>query len=319
MNRNVIIGIIIITICIVLLSINQYTKYREKKLPYGDNLFNKGVNKKEEFQYDFGHIRLGRKEMNKKSIVSKRITFKRPISNPSFMRTITSLDIGISSHVNITVKDLDSAGCTVNFHLSKDLGKYWEISMNWFVHNNRGSVQTGQGLDDKLGTKAISKDIHVMFPRPYLTPPDVKVFLTGFNADYPGLKLSVKKVTKNGFTLNVNKWRNTNYHWFTFDWVSASKNDPIVKLSHYHKSCYPSTKKCSGINKGGLKTTRTITYNPFKSKQSQRIIGISSLDTGSKTNIRLRLFKGDYGVKLQTWWNTTIWGVYTSHMEFLKR
>ena len=317
MNRNVIIGIIIIVIGIVLLGIIQYTQQYnvQKQKPDNSNL----VSKKEEFKYDFGHIGLTTKELRKGRIVSKRITFKHPISNPSFMRTITRLDIGITSHIDVTVKDLSSTGCTVNFHLSKDLSKYWSISMNWFVHNNRGSVQTGQGSDDKLGSKAITKDIHVTFPRPYLTPPDVKLFLTGFNADDPSLKLIVQKVTKNGFTLKVHKWRNTNYHWFKFDWVAASKNDPVVKLSHYYKNCYPSTKKCSLINKGGLKKLRTLIYDPFKYKGSQRIIGISSIDAGSKNNLRLTLFKGDYGVKLRTWWDTTIWGVYTSHMEFIKR
>ena len=274
----------------------------------------KPIKAKSDFKFDSGILKFSRKEFHgaKGQKISKKIVFNKHIDNVSFMRTIKLLDINPGAKVDITVSDLTSKGCNVNLHLSKDVKQYWTMHIHWLAHNSRSHTQTGQYLVN-LRTKAkITKNVYCKFNTPFKVVPKVTTFLTGFNSSDPSIKLKVIAVSKFGFTVQINKWRGSNYDWLKIDWIASSKPDCVAS---YWKGCWKTP--CSDINTTKNKKHRHFTYTwPFKTTRNTRIVGLQGIDINPKAWIRINLESNkNKNTTYQTWANSENYAVHTGNIN----
>jgi hypothetical protein len=250
--------------------------------------------------------------------LTKHVKYKTPIENASILRCITGLDIHKSQKFDLVISNQSNTGFSITLHGSPDFKTYWRVYVGYLVHNNKDGVQSGNGIFENIGKNkyewekkhGLVKHVSFTFDLPYKTPPDIALFLTGFNGEHPTFSYKCVDITTTGFKVVLRKWTTQDINWVKFSWLAKEKTNNNISMAYTNKWCN------KGVDCTALftppKDVRRYTWKT--SNNPNKFIGIHSLEPSSE-RIRLVLEIKGKDNQAVTWAESRHYTLRTSHVE----
>ena len=169
-----------------------------------------------------------------------------------------------------------------------------------------------------------SETVWVSFPSPFSEVPSVGITLSGIDMDdpNPGVKISVEKVTTEGFYIKIVIFPNVSLYMIQIDWIATiSSKSGIYILTLKDDSNSPAFKKLSTT----FYTERPIEYTfdyPRAMTNPGVTVGISGFRMNSK-NARIKVSPSSveankFKVTVTTWYDTALYYVGATILVYEK-
>lgn len=222
---------------------------------------------------------------------SKVVTFYNPYKTlPGLPIGLNMLDVG--DHANPSIKAYPSSIRNNSFEINIDSWSGLVLiggSCGWLeIAPNDPDFQFGSysTLEDHPKDQALRhKTRNITFPRPYAEPPQVVVWIAGFNTSIKQncrIRTFVTEITRTGFTIHIATWEDTILYFGMATWVAYTSTKCGIASGHF------STMGNSLVGQHQEKSTGFVQFGVGVFKHPPRVIvALNSFDLNCKRVMRL--------------------------------
>ena len=193
--------------------------------------------------------------------------------------------------------------------------KLYTASMSWVRVSNENPYGIQAGRFDGSPSNRTTK---ITFARPYEQPPSVVAWLSGLDLGCKGnwrLKTEAKDITREGFTLSLDTWSDTQWFSASANWIAHHADHHGIFSGSYN------TEQVRPWNKPTSETHGSLTFPKSFEKPPYIITALTSIDFAHDQNIRFKMSttnitKAGFAWGLDTWDVSTLYSATASYIAF---